>query len=613
MAIINCTVQRSSWYSVYIEYTYKQDAATNISTISHALKLKQLTDGYDFNGAMDISYSVEGEVFSYSGNININDKGNKGYTITIKSGTTVVSHHSNGAKNVAFSCSGSCNAGGYGPGTIKLSTVNIPFDVIPRASTIDYAKDVTLGNACGITWTPKAAEFTYKLKFSIGSFAYTTPLIKPNTVLAYTYTEYKIPLDVAYQITNTESALMTVALYTYSDADGTTAIGSVSTETFTATVPDTIVPKITSLTVELDNSKNSVVAGWNVAVAGFTKVRVTATAEGAYGSTIKSFTISGGYNQTVNGSILDFVGSIINSSGSKSFDTICKDSRGRNSKQYLSSVVRFYSYATPLVSNFVVSRNAGDITKVTASANWSFASVNGNNTASGILYYRKSKDTVWSTYGEIQQNTDTVLDMAFDEMNSYNFTLIVTDALAQSDREDGFVSTMNVSYHYPPGGKSLAIGKTSEYDGLEVAWDARFTGQVYINGKTLEEFVKGNSGGILWSGSWWMTSAHTAKLSQLVSEQKNGIILVFSQFTDNAVNNSSFHHRVIHKDWVAAHPGHAECVQLTTSDLNLFATKYLYIHDDKIVGHDNNSKSGTGASGITYDNSGFILRYVIGF
>lgn len=179
---------------------------------------------------------------------------------------------------------------------------------------------------------------------AIGSFAYTTPLIKPNTVLAYTYTGYKIPLDVAYQITNTESALMTVALYTYSDTDGTAAIGSVSTETFTVTVPDTIVPKITSLTVELDNGKNSVVAGWNVAVAGFTKVRVTATAEGAYGSTIKSFTISGGYNQTVNGSILDFVGNIINSSGSKSFDTICKDSRGRSSEQYLSSSVRFYSY-----------------------------------------------------------------------------------------------------------------------------------------------------------------------------------------------------------------------------------------------------------------------------
>lgn len=490
MAIINCTVQRSSWYSVYIEYTYKQDTATNKSTISHALKLKQLTDGYDFNGAMDISYSVDGKVFSYSGNININDKGNKGYTITIKSGTTVVNHNNNGAKNVTFSCSGSCDSGGYGPGTIKLSTVNIPFDVIPRASTIDSAKDVILGNSCGITWTPKAAEFTYKLKFTIGSFAYTTPLIKPNTVLDYTYTGYKIPLDVAYQITNTESALMTVALYTYSDANGTAAIGSVSTKTFTATVPDTIVPKITSLTVELDNSKNSVVAGWNVAVAGYTKIRVTATAEGAYGSTIKSFTISGGYNQTISGSVLDFVGNVITSSGNKTFDTICKDSRGRASVQWLSSSVRFYQYETPLVNKLAVSRNSGDITKVTANANWSYASVNGNNVAKGILYYKKSKDVAWTTYGEILQNASTILNATFDEMSSYNFMLIVTDTLSQSDREEGFISTMKVSYHFPPGGKSLSLGKTSEYEGLEVAWDARFTGVVYINGVSLEEYIR---------------------------------------------------------------------------------------------------------------------------
>lgn len=124
---------------------------------------------------------------------------------------------------------------------------------------------------------------------------------------------------------------------------------------------------------------------------------------------------------------------------------------------------------------------------------------------------------------------------------------------------------------------------------------------------------KGGAGRVLWSGTWWMTAAHTATLSEPVSEQPNGIILVFSQFTDGAADNSSFHHRVVSKHWVGLYPGHAECIQLTTSDLSLVATKYLYIHDDKIVGHDNNTKSGTGASGITYTNSRFVLRYVIGF
>ena len=202
MTTIKCTVQRSSWYSVYIEYSSKQDTINNQSTITHALKLKQLTDDYDFNGYMDIAYYVEGEKFSYSGNIDINNKGNAGYTITIKSGTTIVDHHANGAKNVAFSVSGSCNSGGYGPGTISLATVNVPMPTIARASTIDAADAVTLGNACGIKWTPKASTFYYKVKFSIGGWSYTTEAISPNSIYQYTYTGYVIPLTVANQITN---------------------------------------------------------------------------------------------------------------------------------------------------------------------------------------------------------------------------------------------------------------------------------------------------------------------------------------------------------------------------------------------------------------------------
>ena len=44
----------------------------------------------------------------------------------------------------------------------------------------------------------------------------------------------------------------------------------------------------------------------------------------------------------------------------------------------------------------------------------------------------------------------------------------------------------------------------------------------------------------------------------------------------------------------------------------IMASKYLYIHDDKIGGNDVNNQSGTGTSGITYNNAGFVLRYVIG-
>lgn len=124
---------------------------------------------------------------------------------------------------------------------------------------------------------------------------------------------------------------------------------------------------------------------------------------------------------------------------------------------------------------------------------------------------------------------------------------------------------------------------------------------------------KGGTGRVLWSGGMYMTAGHTAPLDELVSKQPTGIVLVFSEYVDGAVADQSFHHRVIMKEVVALHPGKAECIQLSTSNLAFFATKYLYIYDDKVVGHANNNATGTGACGITYTNNRFVLRYIIGF
>lgn len=124
---------------------------------------------------------------------------------------------------------------------------------------------------------------------------------------------------------------------------------------------------------------------------------------------------------------------------------------------------------------------------------------------------------------------------------------------------------------------------------------------------------KGGTGRVLWSGAMYMTAGHTAPLDEPVSKQPTGIVLVFSEFVDGAAADQSFHHRPILKEVVAAHPGKAECIQLSTSNLAFFATKYLYIYDDKVVGHANNNATGTGACGITYTNNRFVLRYIIGF
>lgn len=118
---------------------------------------------------------------------------------------------------------------------------------------------------------------------------------------------------------------------------------------------------------------------------------------------------------------------------------------------------------------------------------------------------------------------------------------------------------------------------------------------------------------VLWSGGNHMLASQTATLSQKISEQPNGIVLVFSRYSSDEVRDYHFNSFFVHKNFVKLKPGVGNTFVMTTDgSFSVMATKYLYIHDDKIVGNDINDDTGTGTSGIKYENNGFVLRYVFG-
>lgn len=117
---------------------------------------------------------------------------------------------------------------------------------------------------------------------------------------------------------------------------------------------------------------------------------------------------------------------------------------------------------------------------------------------------------------------------------------------------------------------------------------------------------------VLWKGPNAMNGSATATLSENVSAQPSGIVLVFSRREDGAAQDVEFTTHFVPKYQVATHPGTGYDFNMASSTCSLFATKYLYISDGKVVGHDNNTASGTGASGIKYSNGDYTLRYIIG-
>lgn len=463
------TAESGSTWKVVLNWSATQSVANNTSTISWNIKVSTGSGGYVV--VSEIRAKIAGEEVYYRSH----DNHTNGYNGTqIASGTKTITHNTDGTKSVSMSI----EAGIYQWAINKSGSNTFTLNTIPRASSITSASNKTLGNACSIKWTPNASTFKYKVKFSLGSWSYTTPsFISPGSTSAYTYDDYTLPLTVANQLPNATTGTMTAYLYTYNSSG--TQIGSTASKTFTVTVPSSIKPSISSVSATLVNS-NSVINGWGVAVAGYTKVKVSASASGSYSSTISSFDISGGYTTTQTGTSLAYTGGIISSSGSKTFTVVAKDSRGRSSDSQSATAITFYAYSDPKVSSFTVSRSSSDAKKVVVKANWTFSSVNSKNTATATLYYKKSSNTSWTTYGAIAKNTSVTLTNDFEETSSYNFKVVVTDSLSNSAQEEGFISTIEVTMDFRAGGKGLGIGKIAESDNLEIAFDTIFMGNVYI-------------------------------------------------------------------------------------------------------------------------------------
>ena len=124
-----------------------------------------------------------------------------------------------------------------------------------------------------------------------------------------------------------------------------------------------------------------------------------------------------------------------------------------------------------------------------------------------------------------------------------------------------------------------------------------------------------NNNQVLWGPPdyYYMLASQTVNLSQKVSEQKNGIVLVWQAYSNGAVQTYDFNFTFIPKWQVSVNPSRGVSCFLTNSTGAKIGTKYVYVHDDKIVGNNANGNGDTKrASGITTTNNYWVLTHVLG-
>ena len=113
---------------------------------------------------------------------------------------------------------------------------------------------------------------------------------------------------------------------------------------------------------------------------------------------------------------------------------------------------------------------------------------------------------------------------------------------------------------------------------------------------------------------FYMTGSQIVYLEEKISEQQNGIILVWS-FYNGSVQDHGWNFTVIPKAWIPDNPNNMGMTTFMVENATVgnVGAKYFYVRDNRIVGNENNNKTGTGTSAIKYNKNKFVLRWVYGF
>ena len=674
-------------YQLKIAWTVdSQSVANNTSSVTVKVQLVSTGASYTINSSASKSGSVTINGTKYTFSFTASLSGNQTKTLYTK--TVTVSHNADGTKTCSFSatCGINVTLSGTYYGNVTASGSGV-FDTIARASTISSitsSVSVNGTNTCTVNITRAASSFTHTVVFSFGSYSKTTTGVGTST-------SYAIPTSWINAIPNATSGTAKVTVTTYS---GSTKIGSAVSKNFTLTVPSTVVPTISSVT--MSEAISGLAAQFGGYVQSKSKIAVKITAAGAYSSTIKAYktTIQG-----ANFTAASFTSGFLTKSGTSTVTITVTDSRGRTASTTRSITV--IAYAAPKIAAFQGFRCLADGTEnyegtyIFAQANFSISPVGDKNTKSYMLEYKLQSATTWTalTSGSVYALNDSIISASglFGVDNSFDIRLSVTDYFT-TVRSTFEIPTAFTLLDFNKSGRGIAFGKVSELEeGIEFAlptkfshaetpnspiylqngqdfndilepgfyaipstavgatllnkpWTANATGGLYVlvegdgmgkcqiahrlskdDGEIWERSyyqsewgnwyrVHAGKGKILWTGGYYMSDGHKITMSEPVSAQTSGIVIVFSRYANGAAQDTNFNSFFIHKALVATKSGVGHLLMMAaTPTFELMAAKYLYINDTTITGHANNVLAGTSSTtGITYANNAFVMRYVIG-
>lgn len=331
------------------------------------------------------------------------------------------------------------------------------------ASTVEMSKSVTIN-------TPAVSNaYRHTLRYAFGSASGT---IATGIASSVSWTP---PVSLANQIPSATAGSGTIYCDTYS---GSTLLGTKSVS-ITLTVPGSVVPSAGTLSAALAEDTS----GTGLYVKGMGKAKLTLSrASGAYGSSIKSYSVSGG-GWSSNESTLTT--GILQAAGEITFTAVVTDSRGR--KASTMRTISVIDYTKPGVAVCDVYRCDADGNRKKAGTyfaveiNASYSAITGN-TLSITARYKKQSESSYGTATNVTNNGKTVLGGGnIGASTTYDVLVTVADKY-NSLSIQRTLSTKSVLQSFKRSA-GAAIGKVAELaNWLDVAWNTRIRGNLKVDG-----------------------------------------------------------------------------------------------------------------------------------
>ena len=343
--------------------------------------------------------------------------------------------------------------------SVTAMTLTFNYEYLQSSGSM-ASGSVAAGSAAKLNITAYNSAYSHRVTWKFGTYSNLQTIAAGGTSASYT-----IPLNWLQAIPNATSGTASATLETL-DTRGN--VLGMSSYNFTITVPASVTPNLQSVSVVPVNS-NSVLAGWNVYAYGKSQAKITINgAGGAYGSTIKSYSIV--TDPSVgSASASSLTTGILYKKGEITVTAKVTDSRGRTTSKTASFSVS--AYGAPFFHYIEAYRCLSDGTQDDVNGTYAYiktkvgcSAINSGNRATATVQLSQVGGG-YSTSVALTDDTGVILgngQLAIDA--SYSFILKATDTVGTVTTYVGEINSAAYIMHVKKGGKALGFGTAAGAD-----------------------------------------------------------------------------------------------------------------------------------------------------